>query len=610
MAYGLKYRFRFESVNGTVYEVQLEEDGYSGSVIDRPLGAAPVLRMQDGDPIRAVSCDLVLECQSDGEYVDLYTTNPFQYKVGIYRKSGTSLYHIWTGFVATEIYSEPDIAPPYDVRVTATDGLGTLKEYTFEAVGSHTIRWHVCELLKKTGDTAPTLFSASELCANGDTVQNFLDKKQIDLDFLAGKTCYEALCSLLSTFRWILTRRTGAWLVVREVDVHISSSGSLPVYQSIGSASTLSTVTATRQVGKSVGQMGVAQMWPIGFLTRRIVPAKRSVTIKAPFYFKNGYPKVSDDGWNVSGYIGYEQNAYFVSNGNYYNLGSTQTAVVNAMCGKLWQTKSILNFRTDFKVTVRVSKNNSYSSQFAQGVSWVAIHAEWNGNNEHIYYTPEDGWDASASSIGHTTDVRTTNPDHVAESTQEVSIVIPAPRVSTDGDLTIRIDGRLVEVYDITVEPSMIAGYEDVLSIDNGARGTAPNLELCVCRLFESSFEHIDFYRGLIWEHVVYSYATVDRPVYEFDDYLHVGYEFLSLTALAYAKENVSPRIEISGKLNNVYDSNCPMPPIFVKSHGIWALMKSYSWNMKEEEVDFVAVTLPAGVLYVESETIKGIPNN
>ena len=257
-----------------------------------------------------------------------------------------------------------------------------------------------------------------------------------------------------------------------------------------------------------------------------------------------------------------------------------------------------------------MSKNNSYSSQFAQGVSWVAIHAEWNGNNEHIYYTPEDGWDASASSIGHTTDVRTTNPDHVAESTQEVSIVIPAPLVSTDGDLTIRIDGRLVEVYDITVEPSMIAGYEDVLSIDNGARGTAPNLELCVCRLFESSFEHIDFYRGLIWEHVVYSYATVDRPVYEFDDYLHVGYEFLSLTALAYAKENVSPRIEISGKLNNVYDSNCPMPPMFVKSHGIWALMKSYSWNMKEEEVDFVAVTLPAGVLYVESETIKGIPNN
>ena len=392
MAYGIKYKFRFESVHKTVYEVQLSEDGYSGSVIERPLGAAPVLRMQDGDPIRAVSCDLVLECQSDGEYVDLYTTNPLQYKVGIYRKdTGGDLWHIWTGFVATEIYSEPDIAPPYDVRVTATDGLGTLKEYTFEAVGSHTIRWHICELLKKTGDTNPILFTASELCAHEDTVQNFLDKKQIDLDFLAGKTCYEVLCQLLSTFRWLLTSRTGAWLVVREVDVHISSGGSLPVYQSMGSASTLPTVTSTLQIGKTVGQMGVAQMWPIGFLTRRIVPAKRTVSIKAPFYFKNGYPKVSDDGWNVSGYRGYEQNAYFVSNGGYYNLGATNTAAMDAMCGKLWQTKLILNFRTDFKVTVRVSKNNSYSSQYAQGISWLAIHAEWNGANEHIYYTPDEG---------------------------------------------------------------------------------------------------------------------------------------------------------------------------------------------------------------------------
>ena len=604
MAYGIKYKFRFESVHKTVYEVQLSEDGYSGSVIERPLGAAPVLRMQDGDPIRAVLCDLVLECQSDGEYVDLYTTNPFQYKVGIYRKDTGGLWHIWTGFVATEIYSEPDIAPPYDVRVTATDGLGTLKEYTFEAVGSHTIRWHVCELLKKTGDTNPTLFTASELCAHEDTVQNFLDKKQIDLDFLAGKTCYEVLCQLLSTFRWLLTSRTGGWLVVREVDVHISSGGSLPVYQSIGSASTLPTGTATLQIGKTVGQMGVAQMWPIGFLTRRVVPAKRTVSIKAPFYFKNGYPRVSDDGWNVSGEAGYEQNAYFVSNGSYYNLGSPQAEVVLARWGKLWHSKSILNFRTDFKVTVRVSKNS------ALGVSWIAIRAEWNGNNEHIYYTSEDGWGASEGDLGPTTDVTTTNPEHVAESTQEVSLVIPAPLVSSYGDLTIRIVGQLVEVYDITVEPSMIAGYEDILSIDNGARGTAPNLELCVCRLFESSFEHIDFYRGLIWEHIVYSYATVDRPVYEFDDYIHLGYEFLSLTALAYAKENVSPRIEISGKLNNVYDSSCPMPPMFVKSHGIWALMRSYSWNMKEEEVDFVAVTLPSGALYVESETIKGIPNN
>ena len=46
MAYNVKYRFRFGSVHGVVYEVRLLENGYSGSVIDRPLGRAPMIRMQ------------------------------------------------------------------------------------------------------------------------------------------------------------------------------------------------------------------------------------------------------------------------------------------------------------------------------------------------------------------------------------------------------------------------------------------------------------------------------------------------------------------------------------------------------------------------------------
>ena len=78
MAYNTKYRFRFDSCHGMTYEVRLLEDGYSGSVIDRPLGKSPVIRMQEADPFRPTSCDLYLECQTDGEYVDLYTTDPNQ----------------------------------------------------------------------------------------------------------------------------------------------------------------------------------------------------------------------------------------------------------------------------------------------------------------------------------------------------------------------------------------------------------------------------------------------------------------------------------------------------------------------------------------------------
>jgi hypothetical protein len=119
MAYGIKYRFRTESVHGITYEVRLLENGYRGTVTTRPLGKAPVIRMQESDPFRPTSCDLVLECQTDGEYVDLYTTDVLQYKVEVYhKKSSSSFFLLWQGYVATELYSEPDIAPPYDVKIT------------------------------------------------------------------------------------------------------------------------------------------------------------------------------------------------------------------------------------------------------------------------------------------------------------------------------------------------------------------------------------------------------------------------------------------------------------------------------------------------------------
>ena len=95
-----------------------------------------------------------------------------------------------------------------------------------------------------------------------------------------------------------------------------------------------------------------------------------------------------------------------------------------------------------------------------------------------------------------------------------------------------------------------------------------------------------------------------------FSDLMNVGKDFMSLTALAYAREVAAPRIEITGKLNHVYDSAVGMPAPFVKSHGVWALMKTMSWDMGLEDVDFTAVTLPSVALSVDSEEITSIPND
>ena len=597
MSYGARYKFKFEDIHGATYEVRLLENNYYGDVTWRPLGGAPVIRMQESGPFRSTSCDVTLECQVDGEFTFLYTSDPLQYKIVVYR--GVEL--IWQGFVATEIYSEPDIAPPYDVKITATDGLGVLKEYDFVPAGEQTIRTHLNTILANTGQYNNGFYIVSSMHEHGRTVGEFFDGVLIDLDYLAGKSCYDVLGELLKTLRLTITQWNNDWLLIRESDITVDSSSKVPGYYIPINSNTNAYSVSIGYLTATVGQMGVAQLWPIGFLTRSIRPAKNSVKVRAPWHWKNGFPSVADDGWNVSGYTGYEQNAYFVSPGGYYNLGSYQTNVIDAMCGKLWEDTPIARNMVDFKVTVKVSKNNAASSNYPQGQSKIFIHAKWESGNptQTIYYTNDDGWNAGASDLGSGTDVTATNPDHDIASTQEVSLVIPSPLKNEAGGLTIQIDGRLVEVYDISVEPSTIGGYEDTILIDNGARGSAEDLEIAGGRMTTGNFIRTTFYYGVfLWyadRHVLTSYDDADNS--ELD--------YLSLTALNYAKAHAAPRIEITGTVD--FPSARFIIPLLLKSHGVWALMESYDWNLKEAEINFKAVTIPTATLTVVSETITSI---
>ena len=599
MAYGAKYKFKFENEHGIVYEIRLLEKDYSGSVTTRPLGSAPIIRMQQNGPFRSTSCDLTLECQVDnlgvGEFSFLYTSDPQQYKIVVYH--GAIL--LWQGFVATEIYSEPDIAPPYDVKVTATDGLGVLKEYDFEPAGEQTIRAHLTTLLGQTG-LSNGIYTVSSLKEHGRTPADFIDGVLIDLDYHDGDNCYDTLLDLLKTMRLTITQWSGEWLILRETDITVNSSGKVPGYFTPVDPNTQTYSLNIDNLTATVGQMGVAQMWPIGYLTRRVSPAKKSVKVSAPWHWKNGFAEVKDNGWNVqddsSG--GGNQNAYFVANGSYYNLG-TPAMQIGTMRGKLWADEALRRLMVDFKVTVRVSKNNAIPSNYPQGLSYLCITAVWDSGTPK-YYTDKDGWDAGINDEGNQVSITATNPDHDIASTQEVSMVIPAPLDNNVGTLTIRIVGKLVEVYDISVEPSTIKGYEDTIIIDNGARGSAEDLEIAGGRMTLTNFIRTTFYQGVfLWQndrHVLTSYDDADNS--ELD--------YLSLTALNYAKVHAAARIEITGTID--FPVGRFEQPLLIQSHGSWALMESYDWNLKDAEINFKAVTLPTAVLSVDSETITSLP--
>ena len=52
MAYATKYRFRGQSVMGYDITVTIDQDGYSGAILDRPMGKAPILRREENGRVR------------------------------------------------------------------------------------------------------------------------------------------------------------------------------------------------------------------------------------------------------------------------------------------------------------------------------------------------------------------------------------------------------------------------------------------------------------------------------------------------------------------------------------------------------------------------------
>ena len=578
MAYGAKYKFKFEDIHGITYEVRLLENNYYGAATVRPLGAAPVIRMQESGAFRTTSCDLMLECQVDGEFAALYTSDPLQYKIVVYR--GTQL--VWQGFVATEIYSEPDIAPPYDVKITATDGLGVLKEYDFVPVGVRTIRKHLESFLSSTG-LNDSIYCISSIKPHGDTIPNFFDDVQISLDYHDGHSIYEALEDLLKTMRCFVTQWSGQWLIIRETDVTVNSGNNkVPGYVIPVTPSTATYGANITYLAAPVGQMGVVDMWPVGFLTRAVRPAKKSVKVRAEWHLHDAAPDLGS--WTGdSGAAGGASGWVLGGNGG---VGTIRGDV------------TIMQFNYDLKVTVKVYRGSVWQNY--NGAPYVAISAGFFSVNGTKYYHPDTGWTSTTPPTGEEHSVTKTKTIINPEPPQEITVTIPSPSDTDGGWVYLYVYGHLVNVVGVEAYLDRGKGFEDTIVIDNGARGTGPDISISGGR--QVSGDAMNAY----WADGIFFSETSSSIIYSFDDADHTDLDYLSLTALNHAKVHAAPRIEITGTVN--FPSILPLQPIILKSHGVWALMESYDWNLKEAEINFKAVTIPTATLTVDSETITSIP--
>lgn len=305
------YIFRWESQNGTTRVIRITpKTDFSGNYLKRALGSAPVLRYEHNDCIIGTSLEFSAECVADQEFRKLYTSSPYEYDVQLFDQDDTLQ---WQGFLVPEMYSEPDIAPPYDVALIATDGIGELKQAKYSH-GADRLIDILATLLHPAQDRDLDIFSRMnyDFTRTGavDDV-NFLVATSMDLSDRNGDTCYDVLQDVLRTFHLTIVygpgfmqRRTESsywvfnpgWYVFNPNDLRTVSGGPLFRINASTQAHEVAPVT--------FGHIGSQSWWPVGQLESGLRPAYNSATVSGKAEYKELIKNsefANMNGWMVTG---------------------------------------------------------------------------------------------------------------------------------------------------------------------------------------------------------------------------------------------------------------------------------------------------------------------
>lgn len=571
--YGVLYVFRFESANKTNIEIQILKKDYSGARMYRSLGRAPILKREKSGCVHGSSLELYAECQVDGEFASLYTSSADEYKVEVYKidefLGDTIMRRVWTGFVSPELYSEPDIAPPYDVQIVATDGLGELKNYVFEARGLHSVQDHLEYMLGHTGLSQE--FNVVSFMAGDSGTVPIMDVT-VSLDHMAGENCYDVLKAVLDSFHAEIACQDGYWMIWRETDL----------------------VNLTSQVEVAeFGSQTKADWWPVGQLSTVIEPAKKRVTVISEDAYKDNVLK--DVPYHADG-------ATYDSEEKAFILPTAGTSVLKTLR---------FGAEVGYKLSLTVTARNVGSGDEGQP---IGIKVKIGGRS---YIVGDTFW------LREKTDGKTswTNTEGViekmleapsasdsAKDAQTIALELPlysysnrAYHYATSVEVTIfNVDGDYpIHVYDVTLSKlDQVKGYKSVLEIDNGAREEADETTLIIADDDRIPAAADIFMNGIALD-------ASGEPISSWASGRMAAMGYLAFMSRDYALSVALPRMKVQGVLN-VPDSALITPVLFLRDNTYY-FPETYDYDLLNDELSVSLVSIPTAQIEVVSEEVTEV---
>lgn len=568
MAYRAKYRYRWASQNGNEGEVLLLKDSYTGAVIDRPLGRAPELSMEQNGHIHGTSLVLYLECREDGEYTELYTSSAKEWQVQLWW-NGRSL---WTGYLTPELYSEPDIAPPYDVCVTATDSLGELKRSEYKpASWDLSLEDHLYGILALTG-LDQTIYHTGGLSADGRPGASMLHEVKVDLSHLQGKTCYDVLDGILTAINAELTSWGQQWMLLRPSDLD-SLSANLALYPANGGGSQTWSIP-------SYGSARTHGRWPVGQMSTQIIASRSAVTVQSPNHLREG-SELSPDGWSGSGSTAIRVEA-----------GATSASGELITEGH-WELMAGGSISQSVKYSKGLGAHTLRIDQY--GISKVRITYRTSpGSAMHVLgmANGQVGWDMGGDIL-------------IGSKTRE-TLEIPIPAWAGAGTLTVSIAlaisivNPVTVVYGVSFAVNAVPyGLELRLDLSNGARSEADAVESA----FSTYPGGEETYDVLLSQSGLPSFGG--SPVSRWSTTKLGSQSYIGFLAMDIALGCAMPRARKTGKLNVPQGAD---PTFLLLSDGSRNyFVNTYTVDLLEDEVSVDMVSLPAAELEVADETYSAM---
>lgn len=572
MAYGPKYSFDFETTNGTGIQILILEKDRSGLPVTRSLGRAPVLKREKSGCMHGTSIEIHAECKVDREFAQLYTSSADQFKVEVWKKpaSGPIIRaKIWEGFVSPELYSEPDIAPPYDVQIIATDGLGELKNYRFEAAGRKTVMEHVKSLLSHTGlDITIDVVSSLQYDSQG----GFMNAV-VSLDHMKGESCYDVLKALLESFHASITLQDGMWKVWRETD--------------------LATLSGQVEVAE-FGSISSADWWPVGQLSTVIVPAENEVTLISENAYKDNVLK--DVAWQITG------DATFSEDEQAYVLGG-----VTSMVSKYISFGAEVGYKLTLAIKARNVGDGEEDKPLGikveiDGRSYAAGDKFWllektdgnyawsneEGTIEKLLGTPSQA-DTAADAKVITLELPLYRYDNRA---YHYATAVKVTLFNPDGTYPIH-------VYDIAlVKTQQAKGYKSVVQIANGARESAEETTLILADSDRIPAAAEVFMDGI-------PLNADGAPVSSWSSARVTGHGYLSFMSRDYALSHALPRMKVVGVLN--VPASALITPMLYRRDNTYYFPETYDYDLLNDEISVNLVSIPTATISVSSEEVTEI---